>query len=104
MSWKLWLDDQMSDPATPKRHAPEGFVGAPSTKKAICLVKKLGPPCFVDLDHDLGENDTCKDFLRWLADNYWENIPEWAVHSANPLAYDWVSSFMVSWRKSLQDN
>ena len=99
--WKLWLDDQIDDSATPDRHVPIGYEGARSTVEAQKLVNFLGPPAFMDLDHDLGGDDTCRVFLRWLADTHPESIPEYHVHSANPLAKEWVDSFMSSWKRSL---
>jgi len=107
--WKLWLDDQVSDPETPLRWAPEGFIGAASTKEAIDLVKKLGPPEFIDFDHDLGmlpsgEEDTAKSFCKWLAENHPMNPPkDWNIHSQNrsPDAGGWINSFIRSWIKSL---
>ena len=103
MDWMLWLDDQCLDPDCPARHTPIGFVGAGSTQEAIRVVRDFGPPSFIDFDHDLGRDDTAKDFLKWLYSNYPNNPPQdWAVHSANPMAKDWIDSFINSWHRSLR--
>lgn len=52
---KIWLDDQLDDPAAPSRHTPAGWVGVKSPKLAIKLIKK-GIVSVIDLDHDLGNN------------------------------------------------
>lgn len=97
MSWCLYLDDQIHDPAAPTRRPPLGFLGASSTEEAIELVKKLGPPIFMSLDHDLSESDRSIDFLKWLAENHYEHPPKFAVHSANPIGKENINSFMKSW-------
>ncbi len=106
MGWKLWLDDQLDDPETPNRHVPNGFVGAKSSQAAcyeIGFYSYAGPPEFMDLDHDLGGHDTAMEFLKFLQvllDKTQEPIPEYKVHSANPVGRDNIISFMESWKKS----
>jgi len=101
-SWKLWLDDQINDLETPVRWAPEGFIGAGSTEEAKKLVVKNGPPGFMDLDHDLGGDDTAMIFLNWLFSSYGcEYPPDYNVHSENPIGRDNIVSFMKSWKKSI---
>lgn len=108
MSWKLWLDDQISDPETPARHTPEGWTGADSSDSAITLVRALGLPSHIDFDHDLGyfpgttENDTAMLFLRWIeySEHIDGDVPEYAIHSANPEGSKNIVSFMESWKKS----
>lgn len=100
VKWSLWLDDQWDDRETPNRWPPDGFLPARSAKEAIALVTRLGPPSFMDLDHDLGQ-DNCMDFLKWLADNYFEFIPKYNIHSANPIGKKNIESYMESWRRSL---
>lgn len=101
MTWKLWLDDQINDPYCPDRHTPKGYVGASSVQEAINYVNAFGVPEVMDLDHDLGEDVTVKDFLNYLVDNYYDNPPVWFVHSANPIGRDYINSFMRSWLKSI---
>lgn len=99
---KLWLDDQLDDPETPERHPPEGFLGARSSEEAKALVRKHGMPEFLDLDHDLGGDDTARVFLSWLSERYPNGpIPSYRVHSRNVVGAPAIESFMTSWAKSL---
>lgn len=103
MTWKLWVDDQLDDPETPNRHIPEGFLGAASTEEAKELVTFKGVPDFMDLDHDLGGNDTVMAFLRWLSNTYPDGpVPEYRVHSQNPNGIMNVISYLDSWKRSLR--
>lgn len=97
--YKLFLDDQLDDPNTPKRHTPNGYIGAKSSADAIELVKNQGAPIFLDLDHDLGDNDTALIFLKWLVENV-DSPPEYTIHSENPVGKENIISFMESWKKS----
>jgi hypothetical protein len=103
VTWQLWIDDQLDDPATPSRHVPANFVGAKTVDEAIALVKEKGPPSFMDLDCDLGVGGEVKDFIKWLEKNYHDTPPGFNVHSANIVAAPWVTSFMNSWQKVVRD-
>jgi hypothetical protein len=96
MVWKLWLDDE---PHLKLRSIPRSFVGAVSSTEAIELVKKYGPPTFMDLDHDLGGDDTAMKFLYWLRETHPDNIPSWSIHSMNPVGRNNINSFMENWEK-----
>lgn len=101
--WKLWLDDQINDPNTQARWVPVGMIGAESTARAIELVNELGVPGFIDLDHDLGGDDTAKVFLKWLSANYPNGpVPEYNIHSANGPGAEWLASYLDSWKRSLE--
>lgn len=102
MSYSLWVDDQARDPETPKRHAPEGFVVATSSQEAMDIVDDLGPPDFMDLDHDLGGDDKVITFLNYLFELYPDNPPDYRVHSENVEGQKNIISFMESWHKSLK--
>ena len=99
MSWKLFLDD-VREPIGP------GFTLARSTAMAVVLV--IAPkefPTYMSLDHDLGEGDDAMRFLKEL--HYiWEKkgsdpelIPEYVVHSENPIGAKNIISYMETWRK-----
>lgn len=101
-TWKLWLDDQLDDPATPGRHVPAGFIGARSSLEAMKLVELHGLPTFMDLDHDLGGEDTTMEFLHWLAEKYPKGpVPKFVVHSANGEGRKSIDAYLGSWKKSL---
>lgn len=91
--WNLWLDDLRPCPY-------EGWRIARSTEEAKTLVTDLGPPTTMSLDHDLGGDDTAMRFVRWLSDVHFETIPDWQIHSANPVGRDNLRSFLLSWERS----
>ena len=102
-SWKLWLDDQLDDITCPNRHTPIDFYGAKSTQEAWLLVSEYGVPEYMDLDHDLGNDDNAMRFLRMLS-NVFPNgpIPDYSVHSENPVGKKNIESFMDSWKRSVE--
>lgn len=57
----------------------------------------------MDLDHDLADGKDAMTFLHWLAE-YWnpeeDSIPNFSVHSANPIGKSNIESFMKSWVKA----
>lgn len=103
VSYKLWIDDQLGDPETPTRHTPEGWVGAASVEEAVAIVETYGyPPEEMDLDHDLGPNETVMEFLSWLSWEYIDVIPRYKIHSMNPVGVERITSFMESWKRAWQ--
>lgn len=108
MTWKLWLDDQLSDPSCPERHTPEGYLGASSSVEAQALVREKGMPSFMDLDHDLGPDDDALVFLRWLEGYWWETraqgkLPTYQVHSRNTVGQVRIRAFLDNWQKFLEE-
>jgi len=101
MSWRLWLDDQYDEPDMTFRHPPPGFIPARSSDEAMNLVSEKGIPTFISFDHDLGNDDNAILFVNWLiAIHYEATIPDYQVHSANPVGKANIISKMESWRKS----
>ena len=97
--WNLWIDDQLDE--VPGRKTPPGFLGAKSVEEAKELVIAHGIPEVMDLDHDLGE-ESVMTFLKWLADEFPDGpVPEWEVHSQNPIGKQNINSFLDSWQRSL---
>lgn len=101
MSWKLFLDDER-DPTEP------GYTVVRSSIMAVIKTVERGElPKFMSLDHDLGEEDTSMKFLKELFIIWEENgadpsqIPDYVVHSANPVGVKNIISYMESWKKSL---
>lgn len=95
MSYVLYIDDERTPPES-------AMVLARTLLEAKEIVKKLGLPSLMSLDHDLGGDDTVMHFLHWLAENYYEEgPPEYSIHSANPVGRQNMDSFLKSWKKSL---
>lgn len=94
MTYKLFIDDE--------RNSPDNtWVVVRSSDQAMDYIKNNGWPEFISFDHDLGGDDTTIVFLKKLI-NIWDNnkIPEYKVHSANPVGTKNIISFMKSWKKS----
>lgn len=96
--YKLWLDD---------------IRPAPSPDWVICrnreefeeTVRTLGVPSVMDLDHDLGdedENTTGYACIKWFLDNLPEGNHEFETrcHSSNPVGWQNIMSYVISWRKA----
>ena len=77
---------------------------------AIWAITERGRmPDRIALDHDLGEEPftkepiTIMEFLKYIAYEYWdgkaESIPEYTIHSANPVGRENIKAFMESWKK-----
>src|SRR6187551_2241139 len=82
MKTRIWLDDE--------RKNPPGFFWAKTVEQAQEIFKNYDV-LEVSLDHDLGENElTGYDFVCWIekkiAFGTWKyRIPEFHIHSANPV-------------------
>jgi hypothetical protein len=102
MTWKLWLDDQADDPERPARQTPEGYLTARSAQEAIKLAEEHGLPAVMDLDHDLGSSDTM-EFIRALVRLYPDGpVPEYTIHSENPVGRTNITAYLESWKKTLE--
>lgn len=100
---KLYLDD-IRNPTT------KGWDIVRSYEEFVDYVTKNGVPDMVSFDHDLGveehqvETKTGYDVAKWLCDYCYENglpLPEWNVHSANPVGRDNIISVLKSFEKKL---
>lgn len=92
---KLFLDDLRDPP-------DDSFMVARSTEQAVEIINYFGWPSFISFDHDLGGEDKATIFLKKLY-NMWNEtdpIPEYCVHSANPIGSQNIIAFMESWKKS----
>lgn len=90
MKYTLFLDD-LRDPTWDLIDV----LVARNVHEAEVLVKDLGVPSCLSLDHDLGKNEpSAMAFLHWLVDDHLNGlidlrlIEEVIVHSANPVGAD----------------
>lgn len=99
MTWKLFLDDVRDSPDD------DGWTIARSTAVAIQKILVRGMPKKLSLDHDLGGDD---DAMRFLKELYFiweekgsdpETIPDYVVHSENPVGTQNIISYMETWKK-----
>ena len=107
MTWNLFLDDERQTTYVDPNGERMWFV-ARSTEEAKDLVIDLGFPWFMSLDHDLGPDDTTMKFLNWLVWEYGGNaithVPDYQIHSANPIGSRNIESFMESWKRTATGN
>lgn len=79
----------------------EEIVIVRSSAEALEKIKERGWPKFISFDHDLGEDDTAMKFLHKLFE-IWEDgmmIPDYVVHSDNPVGAKNIVSFMETWKR-----
>jgi hypothetical protein len=73
---------------------------ARSTAEAIAIVEQHGTPAFCAFDHDLGPEDTTMKFLDWFVNVYTPKfVPDYHVHSMNPVGAANIRAFMDSWER-----
>lgn len=81
---------------------------ARSSDDAITQVFLFGMPELISFDHDLGGEDTSMQFLKWLTEEWLDgkfgdcSIPDYQIHSANPVGSANIKSWMETWKKSQQ--
>jgi hypothetical protein len=80
---RLYLDDV--------RPTPDGYdLRAYTAQEAITMLT-TGMVTFISFDHDLGEekNGTGYDVAKWIEEQAYTHshfiVPDWQVHSANPV-------------------
>lgn len=112
---RLWLDDQIDDPATPERHTPDGYVGVKTAIQA-CRLLARHRVTLIDFDHDLGDAKNGTGYLvaRFIEHGaYTHRIGPLLhhIHSANPVGRDnieramrsagrkWVADDPLEWRR-----
>lgn len=72
---------------------------ATGTQAAIGLTVRHGLPAFMYLDHDLGDDDTSMEYLKWIANMHDSRPPDYTIISANPIGAKNIEAFMRSWAK-----
>lgn len=94
--WNLYLDDERN-PKTQKK-----FLVARSVDEAKKLIKEKGFPSYMSLDHDLGDDETGYDFVKWITKEYQDKeLPEFEfnVHSANPVGAENIKKLLDNFIK-----
>lgn len=91
---KLYLDDL--------RPTPTGFERVYAYEEFVKFILDNGLPDFISYDHDLGEGKTGYDCAKWLVDYCLENnlsLPEYAVHSQNPVGKENILTLLSNFEK-----
>lgn len=102
----IWLDDCRMPNVSSKEltywaRAYEGFVGT------VKMLKEKISSCMIHFDHDLGEGKSGYDCAKWLVDWCIENgygVPDYTIHSANPVGRQNIESVFESYWKVFFDN
>lgn len=91
---RLYLDDE--------RPTPEGYHFRVYTAQEAITLLTTGLVTFISFDHDLGEekNGTGYDVAKWIEAQAYKHthfeVPDWQVHSANPVGARNINAAMYS--------
>lgn len=91
MTMRLYLDDVRPTPAHVWYDPDLAYTHSPKTAAEAIALLETGQVEFISFDHDLGpaEAGTGHDVALWIehqaATNAGFHVPDWAVHSANPV-------------------
>lgn len=91
---KLYLDDL--------RSAPEDFILVRNFEEFTQYILHHRMPGFISFDHDLGEEKTGYDCAKWLVEicmNRKIPLPEFTVHSQNPVGKKNIESLLRNFKK-----
>lgn len=102
---RIYLDDLRPTPATlwvdRYEDTPRTYTHRCYTSQEAIDLLKTGKVTFISFDHDLGapENGTGYDVARWIEKAVWAGhipMPEYAIHSANPVGVKNIDAAMKS--------
>lgn len=94
----LYLDDL--------RSAPEKFVLVKNYEEFTAFISQNGLPDFISFDHDLGLEESGFDCAKWLVNyclDYQKKLPEFVVHSKNPVGKENIESLLNHFKKTQND-
>jgi len=94
----LYLDDL--------RSAPEKFVLVKNYEEFTVFILQNGLPDFISFDHDLGLEESGFDCAKWLVNyclDYQKKLPEFVVHSKNPVGEENIESLLNHFKKTQND-
>ena len=93
----LFLDDL--------RPVPEGYIGVRNYKEFVKYIEEDELPHFISFDHDLGGGKTGYDCAKWLVEyclERWLPLPEFSVHSQNPVGRLNISAHLANYIKNFK--
>jgi hypothetical protein len=100
MKYNLWIDDLRNPDWTPHGSSKTTLLWARDVEQAQYYVLNYGLPLKMYLDHDLGNDETVMDFLKWLEQSGRDPTFSYYVISANPDGARAIVSFIESWKRS----
>jgi len=92
---KLYLDDL--------RPTPSGFERVYDYEEFTEFISQNGLPDFISFDHDLGLGKTGYDCAKWLVEFCLDKnliLPEFQVHSQNPVGKENIETLLNNFKKS----
>lgn len=115
MNYYLFIDDERNPKDVTWVNLPKGvdWVVVRSFNEFVNTVLQKGLPVFVSFDHDLADahyanmpsaEKTGYDCAKWLVDYCLDsnlNIPEFAVHSMNPVGAENIRRYLQNAKKFL---
>jgi len=77
-----------------------------TSQAAIEFMANHGWPSYISFDHDLGGDDTSRRVVNWMIEQaldglYRGPMPEYYVHSQNPVGRDWINARMRDLARAL---
>lgn len=98
MTYSLYLDDER-EPKTQR-----DWVIVRSWDAFVEVILEKGIPSYMSLDHDLGEEKSGYDCVKWFIDHCIEkdvkpSEVEIHAHTANPVGRDNIVGYVESWHK-----
>ena len=115
MSYKLFLDDErfpvdceyfLGFRSTPIYTENDWVIVRNFTEFVEVIYRKWmtvkETPSLISFDHDLAQEKTGKDCANWLVDFCIENqmnLPNWLVHSRNPVGAENINSILEQYKK-----
>lgn len=110
--YALWLDDER-DPREPYIQEHFGAMGdevwVTSYQEFVATIRERGLPASVSFDHDLGAGRDGRplpggmECAHWLVEylmNTNQTLPEFYVHSANPVGAENIRSLLVGFARA----
>lgn len=99
MTYKLFLDDER-DPIG------QDWIIVRSYDDFALIIEEFGVPEFISFDHDLGENSAtgyaCAKWLVGYCIGAGEKIPDFYVHSQNPVGKANIEAYISSAKRYME--
>ena len=103
ITYRLFLDDIRNPRYFGALHPEDTtpLLWARDVEQATAYVKGYGMPVTMYLDHDLGEQETTMDFLKWCQQAYPNDPPRDVRYlTANPIGEQNMRAFISSWQRA----
>lgn len=103
----IWLDDIREVPQKLKDNKEYDVIHVRNFDQFVKYIETKGLPNFISFDHDLGEEKDgydCAKFLVQYCMNKDCDIPDYEIHSANPVGTKNISSYLNCYHRSFYNS